>query len=1000
MLLLPIYLSHLGLSLLACRSDDKTAFITDRDEDGVSEEYDCDDENGEVGSAVTFFLDADRDGYGWDPYVACERPAGYADVRSDCDDANSAINPAAVDICDGLDNDCDGTIDDGEGASAWYLDADGDGFGDDATEIWACEAPETGVVTGGDCDEGDAAINPGAVEADCADPTDYNCDGSVGYADVDGDGTAACEDCNDSDAAIYPGANEVCDTLDNDCDGSTDEDASGGSVWYADWDADGYGDAALPVSACEKPDAYVADATDCDDGRDDIHPAATEVCNLLDDDCDGLVDDADDSTDVSTGSAWYTDLDADGYGAGAELWACTQPLGAAAVGGDCDDADPAYSPGADESDCADSNDYNCDGSVAYEDFDGDGWAACEECDDSSSGNFPGGTELCDGLDNNCDGTIDEEAATDAAIWYADTDGDTFGDLGSMLAACSVPAGYVGDATDCDDDDSAVSPAETEICNGLDDNCDAAIDENSAADAVDWYQDGDGDDFGNEAISLHSCEAPVGYLASAGDCDDSDVAVNPLATEVCNLIDDNCDSQVDEGVESTFYADADADAYGNPAVSISECHLVSGYVGNDDDCDDADASAYPGAIESYDGTDNDCDGSTDDTEWSGTGSDGDLSVTGVTTIGDAWAVSAITGATLTVVGTPSLAVGDEVLLINMHGSDGAHTRVGNYEFARVQSNDPGLVTLTHTPGVLYGEVGNADLTGQAVQIVRVPNYGDVTVAAGALLTASAWNGVVGGVLAFRSSGVVSVASGGVIAADELGYWAGETGTAYNYDAFQGESYAGTGDGNLPPSGGYYGNWAAGYYRNNYGGGGAMITGGGGNYGGGATDGASWYGGTYPPSEAGDTYGDADLSSLFLGSGGAGVWRGNSSPGPGGDGAGIVFIAANEIVATGTAAISSLGGTTTSWATGTWTYGAGGGAGGSIWIVADTLTLGTDSLDASGGFGEDTHIRQGGDGGFGRIRVDFNSINTHDFGSGGDLSSLTAGSTPDVGYSETP
>ncbi|MCK6517561.1 putative metal-binding motif-containing protein, partial [Myxococcota bacterium] len=152
-------------------------------------------------------------------------------AEEDCDDNDAAVNPSAAEACDGLDNNCDGAIDEGVG-TAWYADADGDGFGDDAAETIACEPPEGAVDVGGDCDDADAAYNPGAAETDCADPNDYNCDGSVGYNDGDGDGFAACEECDDGDVAVNPNAEEICDERDNNCDGSTDEGVT--STFYQD----------------------------------------------------------------------------------------------------------------------------------------------------------------------------------------------------------------------------------------------------------------------------------------------------------------------------------------------------------------------------------------------------------------------------------------------------------------------------------------------------------------------------------------------------------------------------------------------------------------------------------------------------------------------------------------------------------------------------------------------------------------------------------------------
>ncbi len=577
-------------------------------------------------------------------------------VGEDCDDGNAAINPGAKESCDGIDNNCDELIDDSSSIDQplWYGDDDGDGYGADATSTSACTQPAGYVATGGDCNDNDPLYHPGADES-CESAEDYNCDGSVEYADADADGFPACLDCNDGDPGIHEGAAERCDGLDQDCDGVIDEDAVDATAWYQDSDADSHGDASVSQTACEAPAGFVASSDDCndadaafypgatetcedpqdyncdgsvggadndgdgflaclecDDGDAAINPSAEEICDGLDNNCDGAIDD-----NSGGASTWYVDADLDGYGdPSASLSACTQPAGYVADNTDCNDQDAAYNPGAAEADCTDPNDYNCDGSSGFSDTDGDGFPACEDCDDTRAEVNPDGIELCNGLDDNCDGSTDDSSATDAQIWYIDADADNFGLDGISQLACTAPTGYVADNTDCSDSDAGSYPGATEFCDGVDNNCDGTVDEDSAADALEWYQDSDADGFGDATTTTFSCSQPTGFVPDATDCDDSVDTTYPGATEYCNGDDDNCDGVVDEDSAAdapTWYRDADVDGYGAPSLSRNACFQPIGYVSDDTDCNDAAQGVNPGEIEICDSgnVDEDCNGLSDD-----------------------------------------------------------------------------------------------------------------------------------------------------------------------------------------------------------------------------------------------------------------------------------------------------------------------------------------------------------------------------------------------------
>jgi hypothetical protein len=202
----------------------------------------------------------------------------------------------------------------------------------------------------------------------------------------------------------------------------------------SDADQDGYG-AGADRGECPY------EGLDCDDDDATVNPGAQELCNGQDDDCDDLVDDADDG--VAGQLLWYADTDGDGYGDPAtSLLACEQPEGATDDQSDCDDADPAVNPAA--------------------------------------------QEVCNGVDDDCDGAVDHEddSIADPPTWYADEDGDGYGDAEQPVSACSQPDGFVEDDSDCDDGDVAVHPGAFDRTNDQDDDCDGDVD-------IVWLDEQDG-----------------------------------------------------------------------------------------------------------------------------------------------------------------------------------------------------------------------------------------------------------------------------------------------------------------------------------------------------------------------------------------------------------------------------------------------------------------------------------------------------------------------------
>jgi hypothetical protein len=308
---------------------DATPDGCDTDADGDGAVDDCDDFSVSVGGPTTFYVDADADGYGGASVMACSLPPGAVPVSGDCDDSNNLTYPYAPETClDLYDRDCDGVSaysdmdgdgvcdafdpdKDGDGFALtvdcndadaivnlpgdFYVDGDADGYG--SALLHACSVPPGASSVGGDCDDGEAARYPGAPET-CLDAVDMDCDGVLSFSDFDGDGTCvdACEGFDDASDLDLDGVPDGCDadrdddgvSDDGDCD-PTDPAVGAPSVYFLDFDLDGFGDARTYVVACSTPVGHVSNATDCEDALSSVHPGSVEDCQTeQDDDCDGL----------------------------------------------------------------------------------------------------------------------------------------------------------------------------------------------------------------------------------------------------------------------------------------------------------------------------------------------------------------------------------------------------------------------------------------------------------------------------------------------------------------------------------------------------------------------------------------------------------------------------------------------------------------------------------------------------------------------------------------
>jgi hypothetical protein len=323
----------------------------------VANNTDCDDNDVLEKPGQVWYDDTDNDGFGQTgaaTLTQCLRPVGYkvaielTSTTGDCNDNNNAINPAATDVCDGIDNDCDGATDEGV-QTTYYADVDQDGFGNPSISTQSCAQPVGYVANNTDCDDNDVLEKPGQVWYKDTDNDGYAQTGAAsitqslrpsGYkAAIELISTTG--DCNDNNNAINPAATEVCDGIDNDCDGSTDEGVQ--TTYYADVDQDGFGNPSISTQSCAQPVGYVTNNTDCDDN------------DVLE----------------KPGQVWYDDTDNDGYGqtGATTLTQCLRPAGYKA---------------------------------AVELI-----STTSDCNDNNNAINPAATEVCDLIDNNCNGAVDE-----------------------------------------------------------------------------------------------------------------------------------------------------------------------------------------------------------------------------------------------------------------------------------------------------------------------------------------------------------------------------------------------------------------------------------------------------------------------------------------------------------------------------------------------------------------------------------------------------------------